>query len=229
MKTLKLMVAAAGLLLSAGASRAAIPYTPPEFVASDWTDCGMGSYEAGVFDYFDGEYPGVIPCQMYKNVNDENEIWVEPIVSDEILAEIEAAGQGLQPAGPFIIHVGNPDKVWVTPVWSIHPLIFCFYQLVPEVMGVQGSDQYYGTLNGLKVTFPEKSFVCGTLPSGTPASNIGGNFAVNLPDPSGVTEVETQGDLNAVYYNLYGVKIDRPQSGEIYIMKTGNKAKKVVF
>lgn len=228
MKTLKL-IAAAGMLLTCATTRAAIPYTPPEFVEAEWTLYGEGFYEPGVFDYFDGEYPEDIPCKMYKSVSDESTIWVEPVVSDEILAEIEAAGQGLPPAGPFILHITNPEKVWVSPIWTMHPLIFCFYQLVPEVMGVQGSASNYGKLDGTKVTFPEGSFVCGSLPSGTPTSNNGGYFAVNLPDLSGISEIASEVDSDAAYYDIFGMKADTPQPGKLYIMKSGGKAKKVIF
>lgn len=228
MKKLNLLAGAAVMLFTSGAAHAAIPYTPPEFVASDWTDCGIGSYEPGIFDYFGNEYPGTIPCQMYKNVNNQNEIWVEPIISAEIREELEATGEGLQPAGPFILHIDNSEKVWVSPIWSLHPLVFCFYQLVPEVMGVQGSDKYYGTLNDLKVTFPKGSFIVGTLPTGTPTSNNGGNFAINMPNPTGIEAIADESNSEPIYYNISGIKVDRPQSG-LYIVKTGNKVKKVLF
>ncbi len=229
MKTLKVAVAAAGLLLASAGSHAAVPYTPPEFVESEWTEIGMGSYEPGVFDYFGDEYPEDVPCRMYKNVSDENEIWVEPVISEELQAELDAQEHGLPPAGPFILHIGDPQKVWTSPIWTMHPLIFCFYQLVPEVMGIQGSEIYYATLDGLKVSFPANCFIITTMPTGTPVSNIAGTFAVNLPDPSGVPEVETGGSDKAVYYDMLGMRVETPQSGKIYIVKSGNKTKKIIF
>jgi len=229
MKNLKLMAAAAGLLLAGAASHAAVPYTPPEFVESEWTEYGMGSYEPGVFDYFSGEYPDNIPCKMYKNVDDENEIWVEPVISEELQAELDAQENGLPPAGPFILHIDNPEKVWTTPIWVIHPMIFCFYHAVPEVMGLQGNEVNYAKLEGLKIKFPASCFILTTLPTGTPTSNIAGTFAVNLPDPSGVTEIETEQSTGAIYYDMFGMKVETPQSGKIYIVKTGNKTKKIIF
>lgn len=229
MKALKLNALAAMMLLATGASHAAIPYTPPEFVESEWTVYGVGSYEPGIFDYFSGEYPGDIPCQMYKSVSNDKEIWVEPIITEEIAAAIEAAGSGMYPAGPFILHIDNPEKVWVSPIWSLHPLIFCFYQLVPEVMGVQGSTAYYGKLNDLKVTFPKGSFIVGTLPTGTPTSNNEGDFAINLPDLTGIDMVCDDNNVKPSYYTLSGIKVDEPQKGQLYIMKAGNEVKKVLF
>lgn len=229
MKTLKVAVAATALLLASAGSQAVVPYTPPEFVESEWTEIGMGSYEPGVFDYFGGEYTGNIPCKMYKNVSDENEIWVEPVVSEELQAELDAQETGLPPAGPFILHIGDPKKVWTTPIWTLHPMIFCFYQLVPEIMGIQGSEIYYATKEGLKISFPANCFIITTMPTGTPTSNIAGTFAVNLPDPSGVTEIETEESSETVFYDMYGMKEKTPQPGKVYIMKSGNKTKKIIF
>jgi len=229
MKKLKLMAVAAGMLLAGAASHAAIPYTPPEFVESEWTEYGIGSYEPGVLDYFGGEYQGIVPCQMYKNVKNENEIWVEPVISEELQAELNANENGLPPVGAFILHIDNPEKVWVSPIWTIHPMIFCFYQAVPEVMGLQGAEVNYAKKEGLKITFPASCFILTTLPTGTPASNNNGTFAINLPDPAGVANVEMEQNGEAEYYDMTGMKVDKPQSGKIYIVKSGNKAKKIMF
>lgn len=50
----------------------------------------------------------------------------------------------------------------------------------------------------------------------------------NDPRPSGVEGLESDTNI-PVYYNLQGVRIDNPIKGEIYIMKKGNKAVKVIF
>lgn len=229
MKILKLIAATA--VLSFGAHlHAATPYTPPEFVESEWNLWGVGSYEPGVFDNFSNEYPEPVDCKMYRGVENENKIWVEPYIDESELQGDGEYNDYMPIASSFILDISNPDKVWVTPIWAMHPFIFCYYHIVPEVMGMQGSEKAYATLdaNGY-ITFPAGCFMLTTIPSGSPSSNNGGTFAINLPNETGVSEVAAEENQPAVYFDIFGMKVEKPEAGKIYIEKKGEKSRKVIF
>lgn len=209
-------------LASGFSAKAISPYTPPEFNADEWNSLGYGYYTPGIFDYFDNEYPENIACRLYESKENAAVYWVEPINPG---VEIEI---NLEPAGAFIVHAENPDKVWTTPIWTMHPQIFCFYQNVPEVMGMQGSEEYYGKLENKTITFPERSYLLCTMPTGTPTSNNYGTFSIVLDAPEGI-ETVTVDDTAPVYFDLRGCLTANPERGRIYIERRGSHARKVVF
>lgn len=229
MKILKVIAATA--VVSIGAQmHAATPYTPPEFIESEWNKWGVGSYEPGVFDNFANEYPGIVECTMYKGVENANKIWVEPYIDENELTGDGEYNDYMPIASSFILDITNPKKVWVTPIWAMHPFIFCYYHVVPEVMGMQGSEKAYATLdeNG-HISFPAACFMLTTMPSGSPSSNNAGTFAINLPDPSGVSNIASGEDQPAIYFDMFGMMVENPVSGKIYIEKKGEKSRKVIF
>ena len=52
-------------------------------------------------------------------------------------------------------------------------------------------------------------------------------FTLELPKSSKVIDIETAENGKAEYYNLQGVKVDKPSSG-IYIKRHNGKATKVL-
>ncbi len=89
-------------------------------------------------------------------------------------------------------------------------------------------DQYYGKLDDSTITFPTNSilFYELNLPD-TYQANKNGMFTLELPKSSKVIDIETAENGKAEYYNLQGVKVDKPSSG-IYIKRHNGKATKVL-
>lgn len=59
------------------------------------------------------------------------------------------------------------------------------------------------------------------------AERIFGDYVL-VNDPSDIDVVETDGSESAVYYNLQGMMVENPTPGKLYILRQGNKVKKVV-
>lgn len=48
-------------------------------------------------------------------------------------------------------------------------------------------------------------------------------------DAAGIEDISVDDNAPAVYYNLQGIIVDEPQTGNIYICRKGNKATKVIY
>lgn len=221
----------AALLLCGPMAKAIEPYVQPEFNENEWTYVGEGFYTGGVFDWLGTEYLEEIPAFVWVNKADNSVFWIDP---DEDFEKepfwLPEGDDWLQTPAPFILYTANPKKVYTSPIWTMHPVIFCAYQRVKEIQGMTvTSDAYYGTLdeNG-HITFPELSYDLLTIPTGAPRTNAEGTFAITLPDLSGVETLD-EDTTPAEYYNLQGVKVANPERGHIYIAKRATKSVKVVF
>ena len=222
---------AAAMLLCVASVKALDPYNPPEFNPEEWTLMGTGVYYPGVFDYLGNEYPYDLPAKFFESNSEENVFWIEVDGSQMKPFEPEKyeGDTWFDAPAPFIAYCQDPEKVYVSPIWAQHPAIFCFYHNVPDIMGMLGSEANYGKRNGNIVRFPAECFKWLTNPLGQPASNLEGTSGFEIPDPSGIETVEVNANVEAEYYNIQGVKIANPERGNLYIVKTGKKSKKVIF
>lgn len=90
-----------------------------------------------------------------------------------------------------------------------------------------------GTLENNVISMPEESVLFSMLgyESGDwYESNLSGEFSVVIPK-SGVEEIISSDSENAapVYYNLQGIRVEKPSKGEVYIMRKGSTVRKVVM
>lgn len=94
-----------------------------------------------------------------------------------------------------------------------------------------------GKLADNKITFPVGSIGI-RLPEYTSTLgqdliywvNNNGQFALEIPDNSGVDSIENDNDFTAVrWFNLQGVEISEPAEGQIVIEMRGNRSNKIVY
>ena len=227
----KLYLLAAIMLLSIKSSLALEPYNPPEFNPEEWTYLGVGEYTPGVFDWLGNEYPYELPAKMWENKETPNVYWVEVDGSamEPFEPEFFEGDTWFEAPHPFIVYANDAEKVYTSPIWAIHPAIFCVYHQVPDIMGVLGSAENYGTKDGDYITFPASCYKMLTVPTGSPTTNTRGTFSVTLPDPAGVEAIESNETAPSEYFNIQGMKVTSPEHGNIYIVKNGKNSKKVVF
>ena len=222
---------AAAALLSISTSMALEPYNPPEFNPDEWTFIGTGVYSPGVFDWIGTEYPYDLPAKVWENKATEQVYWVEPDGSEKKPFEPDRyeGDTWFDTPAAFIVYANNNDKVYTSPIWAMQPLIFCVYQQVPEIMGMLGSENYYGKKEDRVISFPANSYKMLTIPTGQPTTNKEGIFGVLLPDPAGIEDVEVSEAGASVYYNMQGMQVANPERGNIYIVKNAKSTKKVIF
>ena len=203
-------------------------YEPPIFNEDEWDYMGIGVYSGGVFDYLGTEYLEDLPAKIWKSKANDNVYWVKPDGTNKKPFDLPEGEEWLQTVDAFIIYAQNPQKVYTSPIWTMHPGIFCAYQRVPEIMGIiEGSTLYYGTMDGDYITFPQESYRILTMPDQN-KTNLIGNFAVTLPPYTGINDVQVD-KADAEYYNINGMKVAQPTKGELYIEKRGNKSRKIIF
>ena len=227
----KIYLLAAMMLLSFSSLKALDPYTPPEFDPAEWFSVGEGTYCPGVFDCLGNEYPYDLPAKIWESRTTPDVFWVE--VDGDAMEPFEPekyeGDTWFDAPKPFIVYANNPEKVYTSPIWAQHQAIFCFYQQVPEIMGMLGSSDYYGTFKDNIITFPAKSYKWLTNPVAQPTSNNNGNLGLVIPDRTGVDAIEANENTPSEYYNLQGMKVASPERGNLYIVKNGKNSKKVVF
>ena len=227
----KLYTLAAMMLVSVASALALEPYNPPEFIPEDWNYLGEGIYSPGVFDWLGNEYPYDLPAKIWESKAEAQVYWVEPdgTKMKPFEPEYYEGDTWLECTKAFIVYAQNEEQVYTSPIYTMHPAIFCVYHQVPEIMGIMGSSQYYGQKDNLVISFPANSYKMLTVPTGSPTTNTAGSFGVVLPDPSGIETVEVNNTAATEYYNLQGMKIANPERGNIYILKNGKNSKKVIF
>ena len=60
-------------------------------------------------------------------------------------------------------------------------------------------------------------------------ANIVDNTISILPSSAGVAEIEADASVEAVYYNMQGMRVTNPEKGALVIKVSGGKAQKIIF
>lgn len=88
--------------------------------------------------------------------------------------------------------------------------------------------EYCGTLKGYKISFPDESILFGMHDvTGSSFYEVGENFSFTLPGGAGFEGVNVDNTSeSSKYYNLQGMPVKHLDSGNIYIEKRGESARK---
>ncbi|MCF0181208.1 MAG: hypothetical protein HUK11_02975 [Muribaculaceae bacterium] len=198
------------VLFAAFQAKAFEPYEPPQFNPEEWNYLGIGIYSGGIFDYFNTDYMDDLPAKIWENKATPNTYWVEPDGTNKKPFDLPEGSEWFYTVSPFIIYAQNPDKVITSPIYALHPQLFCVYQRVPDILGIlEGSEKYYGKMKDGFIDFPAESYVIMNNLLGNPKTNLTGNFAVTLPGDAIPGDVNGDGvvdiaDVNAVINVILG-------------------------
>ncbi|MDE6409236.1 MAG: hypothetical protein K2K81_03185 [Muribaculaceae bacterium] len=234
-----LFMCGAAVTNAEGPAKISSYYNPPEFIEEEWNYLGKGTVEPGFADCFGREPNGTIewqetlPTHVWEKKTTPGDYYIMYITDsiDGFVTDYENppedAKDWIVPM-PFYVHAQNKEKVWAEPICYISPMIFAWYQNVPELMGMTAPDKYYAKMGEDNVIrFPENCFRLCTLPNGELVSNTDGTFALGIPVGAGVAEIDAE-NAPAAFYDLNGLRVDNPVKG-IYVKKQGSKVTKVLM
>lgn len=137
------------------------------------------------------------------------------------------------------IHAETPDRVYLdcsTMGVEISRFgKFAAYSLgllyigtnIEEVAADQG---YFGVADEKTITLPaERIMVClSDYEDGQFLWIQNPEIVITLPERVGIESIETIGNETQEYYNLQGVRVDKPVAGGLYILRQGSKAVKII-
>lgn len=206
---------------------------------SDWKSIGNAKMTEDVFsasyDYFE---PDVIVCEVQESISRPGLYRLrDPYYSYLQMAPFMVSKDDHRHNHDLYINATDPDRVYVEPsaigvnyngesiIWSRAGQSLSLGYTPEEVE----EDGQFGKLDKNIVTMPvkevmlsEKNYVGGEF------FGVGNNdFLVELPDLDGVSDIKVDTSTDVpVYYNLQGVRIDKPASGQLYIRVSKGKAEK---
>lgn len=96
----------------------------------------------------------------------------------------------------------------------------------------EAPEQWYGSFNAEsgEITFPAEGIIYRELNDPeTYTANRNGLFKITIPVPDALDRIETDADAPAVYYNLQGMRVDRPEPGTLCIRRQGSVTEKVII
>ena len=85
----------------------------------------------------------------------------------------------------------------------------------------------FGTLKDGKITFLGGALFVYMPEFGLPRGNINHKFYIQLPETTAIKNIEADNAATA-YYNLSGMRVDKPSAGGIYVKVSGGKAEKLI-
>ena len=136
------------------------------------------------------------------------------------------------------IDATNPQRVFIEAsplgvddeeVGEIYGWSYAHYYIINNAAEDAATKGYYGTKTGNVISMPDESLLISmSRYQNGELFYTGKGFKVTLPDNSAVSEIHSDNDAEAEYFNLQGIRVSEPANG-LYIRKAGGETSKVIL